>query len=103
MARYAKQEPHKAPKLTILSTKRTPKITSTTLPQPQTQKKVVLEQLTAAIAALTIKNEALFATNAKLAAEVTNLTRKLGQNAKRETSGTTTDKRSPRNCKSYKK
>ena len=39
-----------------------------------TTKKVVLEKLMTAIAALTIKNKALVATNSKLAAEVSNRT-----------------------------
>ena len=43
-----------------------------------TTEKIVLEQLTAAIAALTTNNKALVATNAKLDAEVTNLTRRFG-------------------------
>ena len=60
--------------------------------------KVVLEQLTAAIAALTINNEALVATNSNIAAEVKNLTRRLGRNNNITTSGTTPDKRSPNTC-----
>ena len=43
-----------------------------------TTEKVVLEQLTAEIVAMTINNEALVATNSKLVAEVTNLTIRLG-------------------------
>ena len=43
-----------------------------------TTEKVVLAKLTAAIAAMTIKNEALVATNYKLVSEVTILTRRLG-------------------------
>ena len=42
-----------------------------------TMEKVVLAQLTSAIAATTIKNETLVATNSKLVAEVTTLTRRL--------------------------
>ena len=57
-----------------------------------TTEKVVMEQLTAAIAALTINNEALVTTNSKLAAEVTNLTRRLVRNTNSATSGTTEDK-----------
>ena len=68
-----------------------------------TTEKVVLEQLTTSIAALTINNEALVATKSKLAAEVTNLTRRLGRNIGSETSGTTTDKRSPKTCPICKK
>ena len=52
-----------------------------------TTEKGVLEKLTAAIAALTINNEALVATNSKLVEEVTNFTRRLGQNTGSETSG----------------
>ena len=54
-----------------------------------TTEKVVLEQLTSAIAALTTNNKALVATNSKLATEVTNLKRRLGKNTGSETSGTT--------------
>ena len=43
-----------------------------------TTEKVVLEQLTTTIAAMTINNEALVATNSKIVTEVTNLTRRLG-------------------------
>ena len=43
-----------------------------------TTEKVVLEHLTAAITALKTNIKALVATNAKLAVEVTNLTRGLG-------------------------
>ena len=68
-----------------------------------TTEKVVLEQLTAAIAALITNNEALVATNSKLAAEVTNLTIRLGQNTESETSGTTTDKPIPRTYPHCKK
>ena len=53
--------------------------------------KFVLEQLTAAIAALAINNEALVATNSKLAAEVTNLTRRLRRNTDSAISRTTAD------------
>ena len=62
-----------------------------------TTEKVVLEQLTTTIAAMTINNEALVATNSKIVTEVTNLTRRLGQNSNRKTSGITPDKRSPKN------
>ena len=48
------------------------------LDEATTTEKVVLDQLTAPIAALIIKNEALAATNSKLAAEAQNLTRRLG-------------------------
>ena len=68
-----------------------------------TTEKVALEQRTAAIAVLTTNNKALVATNAKLAAEVTNLTRRLGQNYGSETSGTKADKRSPSTCLHCKK
>ena len=63
----------------------------------------MLDQLTSAIATVKTNNKALVATNAKLAAEVTNLTRRLGPNAGSETSGTTADKRSPRTCPHCKK
>ena len=55
------------------------------------------------IAMLTINNEALVATNAKLAAEVTNLTRKLGRNTGGDTSGTAEDKHIPRTFPHRKK
>ena len=57
-----------------------------------TTEKVVLEQLTAAIAAMEINNEALVANNSKLVEEVTNLTRMLGRNSDSITSGTNLDK-----------
>ena len=57
-----------------------------------TTEKIVVEQLTAAIAALTINNEALVTTNSKLVAEVKNLTRSLGQNTDSATSVTTPHK-----------
>ena len=57
-----------------------------------TTEKVVLEQLTAAIAAMEINNEALVANNSKLVEEVTNLTRMLGRNSDSVTSGTNLDK-----------
>ena len=57
-----------------------------------TTEKVVLAQLTAAIAAMTINNEALVATNSKLVAEVTTLTRKLGRNSDDATSTNKLDK-----------
>ena len=44
-----------------------------------TTEKVVLAQITAAIAAMTINNKALVSTNSKLVEEVTNLTRRLGK------------------------
>ena len=68
-----------------------------------TTEKVVLEQLTATIAAMTINNEALMATNSKLVAEVTNLTRRLGRNSDGATSTNTLDKRSPKTCPHCKK
>ena len=45
-----------------------------------TTEKVVLAQLTAAIVAMTINNEALVATNSKLVAEVITLSRRMGRN-----------------------
>ena len=51
-----------------------------------TIEKVVLAQLTAAIAAMTINNKALVDTNSKLVVEVTTLTRRLGQNSDGATS-----------------
>ena len=68
-----------------------------------TTEKIVLEKLTAAIAALTINNEALIATKSKLAAEVTNPTKRLGRNTGSKTSGTTTDKQIPKTCPHFKK
>ena len=68
-----------------------------------TTEKFVLEQIPAAIAALTINNEALVATKSKLAAEVTNLTRRLGQNTDSATSATTAENRSPKTCPHCKK
>ena len=68
-----------------------------------TTEKVVLSQLTAAIAVVTINNKALVATNSKLVAEVTNLTRRLGRNSDGATSGNTLDKRSPKTCLDCKK
>ena len=68
-----------------------------------TIEKVVLEHLTASIAALTTNRKALVATNAKLAAEVTNFTRRLGQNSGSKTSGTTEYKQIPRTCPYCKK
>ena len=68
-----------------------------------TTEKVVLEQLMSTIAMMTINNEALVATNAKLAAEVTNLTRKLGRNTGGDTSGTAEDKHTPKTCPNCKK
>ena len=68
-----------------------------------TTEKVVLEKLTATIAALTINNEKLVVTNSKLATEVTNLTRRLGQNTNRGTSGTTVEKQSSKTCLHCKK
>ena len=61
-----------------------------------TMEKVVLAQLTAAIKAIIINNEALVVTNPKLVAEVTNLTRRLGRNSNGTKSGNTTDKRIPK-------
>ena len=57
-----------------------------------TNEKVVLDQLTSAILTLTTNNEALVATNAKLAEEVTTLTRNLGRNTGGDTSGTAAGK-----------
>ena len=65
--------------------------------------KVVLEQLTDAITAVTINNKALVATKSKLVANVTNLTRILGRNSNGVTSENTTDKRSPKTCHHCKK
>ena len=64
-----------------------------------TTEKVVLAQLTAAIAAMTINNEALVATNSKLVEEVTTLTRRLGQNSDGTAStNTPTENQSPKIC-----
>ena len=68
-----------------------------------TTEKVVLEQIKSAIATLKTNNEGLVAMNAKLAAEVTNLTIKLGRNAGCDTSGTVADKRIPMTCSHCKK
>ena len=68
-----------------------------------TTEKVVLTQLTAAILAMTINNEALVDTNSKLVAEVKTLTRRLGRNSDGATSGNTTDKRNPKTCPHCKK
>ena len=65
--------------------------------------KIVLEKLTAAIAALTNNNEALVATNSKLVEKVINLTRRLGRNTDSATSGTTVDNRTPKTCTHFKK
>ena len=73
------------------------------LDEAATTEKVVLEQLPAAITALKINNEALLATNSKLVAEVTNITRRFGQNTDIVTSGTTPDKQSPKTCMHFKK
>ena len=59
-----------------------------------TTEKIVLAQLTAAIAVMTINNEDLVATNSKLVAEVTTLTRRLVRNSNGATSTNTPDKRS---------
>ena len=62
-----------------------------------TTAKVVLAQLTAAIAAMTINNEALVAPNSKLVAEVTTLTRRLVRNSGgAANTNTPTDKLTPR-------
>ena len=61
------------------------------LAKAATTEKVVLEQLTASISALTINSEALVASNSKLVEDVTNITRRLGQNTNSATSGTTPD------------
>ena len=69
-----------------------------------TTEKVVLAQLTAAIAAITINNEALVATDSKLVAEVTTPTRRLGRNPDGATStNTPTDKQIPKTCPHCKK
>ena len=68
-----------------------------------TTEKVVLGKLTSAIAMLTTNNEALVATNAKLAAEVTNFTRKLGRNTGGDTSGKSAYKCIPSTCLHCKK
>ena len=61
-----------------------------------TKEKVVLAQLMAGIAAMTINNKALVATESKLVAEVTNLTKMLGRNSDGATSTNTPDKRIPK-------
>ena len=64
-----------------------------------TTEKFVLAQLTAAIAAMTINNEALVATNSKFVAEVTTFTRRLGRNTDgAKSTNTAPDKRSPKTC-----
>ena len=64
-----------------------------------TTEKVVLAQLTAAIAAMTINNEALVATNSKIVEEVTTLTRRLGRNSDGTAStNTPTENQSPKIC-----
>ena len=68
-----------------------------------TNEKVVLEQLTSAIATLTTNNKALVAKNAKIAVEVTNLTSKLGRNRGGDTRGTAADKCIPMTCLQFKK
>ena len=69
-----------------------------------TTEKFVLAQLTDAIAAMTINNEALVATNFKIVAEVTTLTRRLGQNSDGAAStNTPPEKRSPKTCPNCKK
>ena len=68
-----------------------------------TNEKVVLEQITSAIVTLTTNNEALVATNAKLAEEVTTLTRNLGRNMGGDTSRTAAGKRRARKCPHCKK
>ena len=68
-----------------------------------TTEKVVLEQLTSKNATLTTNSKVLVATNTKLVAEVTNLTRKLGRNMGGDTSGTVADKRIPMTCSHCKK
>ena len=57
-----------------------------------TKEKVVLVQLTAAIAVMKINNKALVATKYKILAEAITLTRRLGQNSDGTTSGNTLDK-----------
>ena len=68
-----------------------------------TMKIVVMAQLTAAIAAMTINNEALVETNSKLVAEVRTLTRRLGLNTDVATSKNTPDKKIPKTCPHCKK
>ena len=68
-----------------------------------TTEKVVLEQLTSGIMALTINNEALVTTNSKLAADVKKLKRRLGRNTNSATSGTTEDTQIPKTCTHCKK
>ena len=68
-----------------------------------TTEKVVLEKLTAAIAALTINNKAIFTTNSKLAAEVTNLTRRLGRNTDSSTIRTTGGQAKPQDLSALQK
>ena len=69
-----------------------------------TTEKVVLAQLTAAIATMTINNEALVDTNYKLVSEVTTLTRRMGQNFDGAAStNIPTDKQSPKTCPHCKK
>ena len=69
-----------------------------------TNEKSVLAQLTVAIAAMTINNEALVATNSKLVAEVTTLTIRMVRNSNGAASkNTPTDKRSPKTCPHCKK
>ena len=64
-----------------------------------TTEKFVLAQLTAAIAAMNINNEVLVATNSKLVAEVTTLTRRLGRNSNSAAiKNTLPDKRSRNTC-----
>ena len=55
-----------------------------------------MAQLTAAIAAMTINNGTLVATNYKLGAEVTTLTKSLGRNSDVTTSTISLDKCSPK-------
>ena len=65
--------------------------------------KAVLEQLTQVIVKLTMNNATLVTLNAKLKAEVANLTKKLGKNTGSNTGGKATNKRSPTTCTHSKK
>ena len=62
-----------------------------TLAADATMEKVVLAQIMAAIAAMTINNEASVAKNSKLAAKVKTLTKRLVQNSDGATSTNTPD------------
>ena len=68
-----------------------------------TTEKFLLAQLTSAITAMTINNEALVATSSKLAAEVTTPTIRLGRNSDGATSTDPQDKQSPKTCPHFRK